>query len=301
MIVKQKKRNLLSQNAGSLLHSIKYDLQFLRSSYPNSLKDKLNLISNKYHLLLKHFILNQPIMLGKSSIKLNNQNFYYETSLGISGLLKMIVDFERYYLSYIKDLIEPTIIDVGAHLGSFSLTASRFFPQAQIFACEPVQITFELLKKNCNKTKSIKPIKLALSDKKIKDKIYFVRNKLAFSSLFSDRFLWSNNPKSQSVQLNTLDNFIANRKINKIDILKIDAEGSEEKILKGASQALSKTRFLIIECALDQVGGTTFSSLISHLHSPNFNFQLRNLSNIMFNPQNELSVVDLLLENIQAK
>lgn len=289
--------NNLSHNLKSFLQSLKYDANFITSSYPASIKEKISFLSIKHYLLLKHYILKRPIRLGSSSVNINEHRFFYETSLGISGFQTMIVNFEKSYSRYLDHLKKPIIIDVGAHIGFFSRTAARFFPQAIIYACEPVNVTFKLLKKNCKKINSIKPFKVGFADKKSKSKILFVKNKLAYSSLFAERFLWTNNPNTEEVEIDTLDNFQREQKIERVDILKIDTEGAEEKILKGAHKTLSKTRYLIIECALDLIGGTTFSSLIKNLYSSKFNFHLISLGSIMHNPQGEIAVLDLLFEN----
>jgi FkbM family methyltransferase len=53
--------------------------------------------------------------------------------------------------------------------------------------------------------------------------------------------------KILKVKTNTIDNFCKNNKIIKIDILKIDVEGSELEVLKGSKKILNKTHLIQLE------------------------------------------------------
>jgi len=66
------------------------------------------------------------------------------------------------------------IIDIGAHIGKYSIIASKINPNAKIYAIEPEKDNFNLLNKNIklNKVKNIFPIKVALSDKKGVARLY---------------------------------------------------------------------------------------------------------------------------------
>ena len=51
----------------------------------------------------------------------------------------------------------------------------------------------------------------------------------------------------QNVNVTTLDNFCKKKKIKKIDLIKIDCEGYENKVLNGAKIIIKKKKYLIIE------------------------------------------------------
>jgi len=151
----------------------------------------------------------------------------------------------------IRKLIEKlvrrgdVIIDIGAHIGKYSILASKINPDARIYAIEPERDNFKLLNKNIwlNKIKNVFPIKVALSDKKGVARLYKCKiNKGGHSMKIIE-----NLENFEDVKTNKLDNLFG--KLNHIDLIKIDTEVSEFKILKGAKKLLTekKIKNIIIE------------------------------------------------------
>lgn len=279
--------------------SLRLDCELLRCTYPKTPGGKLEFITKKYLALGKHFLLRTPAKPGTSKVRIGNHWIYYDSVFGISTLQAMVVNIHRHFLRYIMHLSRPTIIDVGAYIGIFSLTMSHLFEHSRIYAIEPLNQTFKLLKKNTQNIKNITPVHLGLSNKRSKARIYFSKTLLMYSSLFPERFTWNKRPSTELVDLMRLDDFIKEHNIDHIDILKIDAEGSEEKILKGARNALARTHYLLLECSLDQLNGTTFSSIMKTLYGPKHNFQLMNIGNTLYTPKAELVTIDFLLKNLR--
>lgn len=295
-MVKQLKNNLRL-----MIRSFKYDCLLLFGCYSNHLPARVELIIKKYFLLTKHLFLGVPTQPGKSRIKLNGRWLYYESTFGILGWQTTLVNFQKDFLRYLNQLNRPIIVDIGAHIGYFSLALANVFPQSQIYACEPVSLAFKLLQKNCRGVKEIISIRIGFSDSVGTGKINYVENLLMYSSLSEERFDWAPNHLTEKVTLKTLDLFCQKNQLPQVDLLKIDAEGWEEKILKGAPKTLTRTHFLLIECSLDQVNGSTFSSLTSYLFKPGANFQLINVGGYLYGPANQLLTIDLLLENLNFK
>ena len=124
-----------------------------------------------------------------------------------------------------KDLI---IVDCGANLG---LTAYYFKDYAkQVYAVEPSQQHFESLSKmvEFNKIKNITPIKLAISNKNGKEKFYHNLNQ----TMFSLEATVNDANDFEEVDTMTMDKFMETYKLDHIDILKLDPEGMEAKILQ---------------------------------------------------------------------
>ncbi len=141
-----------------------------------------------------------------------------------------------------------TVIDVGAHLGLFSLIAAQLVGEkGKVYAFEPTPGTFETLKKiiKLNNAQSIiQPVHQAVSNKK------------GYVNFFVDEYDGSNanslvardDKKRASVQvgLTTIDDFVYESKLEKVDFMKIDAEGVELDVIRGATATIKKFRPKII-------------------------------------------------------
>jgi FkbM family methyltransferase len=150
-----------------------------------------------------------------------------------------------YFLDRIvKSYHLPVMIDVGASCGYYSIRYSSHCKQ--IFSFEPVTETYKFLEKNIKKNaiKNLISLKSGLSDKN-EEKIINLYNTSANNSVF-ERIV----PKGHSLQkigvetivLNSLDDLIENKKIAIPNIIKIDVEGAELQVLKGAKRTISKYR-----------------------------------------------------------
>jgi FkbM family methyltransferase len=124
------------------------------------------------------------------------------------------------------------VIDVGAWLGDFSAYAAS--KGAIAYAFEPVTETFELLRKtselNDNK---IYPVQKALSDNEGEMTISISKDNSGGNSI-----VLKNNTARERITVSTLDKFVKENSIEKIDFIKADIEGAERDMLKGASYVL---------------------------------------------------------------
>jgi FkbM family methyltransferase len=130
---------------------------------------------------------------------------------------------------------DSPIIDVGANVGVVSLLLAMHFRARQIHAFEPAPTTFDTLKKNValNGLSNIACHQAALSDSV---------GEIAFDA---DPFCRGNariagvpNANLKMVPTTTLDAFVAAEGIRSIGLLKIDVEGFETTVLRGAAQTL---------------------------------------------------------------
>jgi len=138
---------------------------------------------------------------------------------------------DRMYRSveYLISNIKYPIIDIGAHIGVFSLYASVLCPKSNVLALEPEPSNFQLLKENLrlNKIKNVTPIKSALiACKESKTELYLSTNTHNHST---------NKPINQSTSITVpatnLEKIIKQHKLSKIGILKMDIEGAEFQII----------------------------------------------------------------------
>jgi len=147
-----------------------------------------------------------------------------------------------------------TIFDVGANIGQTSLFFSNHFPQADIFAFEPIKDTYEILKNNSKKIPNIQPFNYALGSQETQKQIQIRENSELNTLVDSKNTTVRETGKLETVTVKTLDNFCKSNKINRIDILKMDVQGYEIEVLYGASYYLKNNlvSFIYTEIDFDQ-------------------------------------------------
>lgn len=119
------------------------------------------------------------------------------------------------------------IIDIGAHIGIFSVFASRLCKNGKIFSYKPAKQNFENLEENIsqNNITNIIPHNKAGSNLKGKMKLYFSNNDLAAHNLYKKSENW------EKVETTTLKDIFDENNIKHCDFLKMDCEGAEYEIL----------------------------------------------------------------------
>jgi len=145
---------------------------------------------------------------------------------------------DHYNFSQIKKGI--TIVDIGAHIGTFTLSAvKKVGGQGKVIAIEPELNNFTQLTRNLeiNKIKNVIPINLALSDFNGKGDFFISKGSGCHSLLPREG---ENIINKIQVKIKTLDTLFEELNVTKVDLLKIDAEEAELKILKGAEKTLLK-------------------------------------------------------------
>ncbi len=184
---------------------------------------------------------------------------------------------------FIKKLNIEYFIDVGAHKGEFlgSILTLRF---KKIYCFEPQRSIFKKLHENFKEKKKVKLFNIGLANKSSKLTIYI--NKFSSTSTFSKsknttflRFknfiLNSKNSYIDKYQVKTkkLDEIFIQKKISNI-FLKIDVEGFELNVLKGAKKILSKkVKYILVEKHFFQLFKNNSSNKV-HLFLKKNNFQL---------------------------
>ncbi|MEK6844552.1 MAG: FkbM family methyltransferase [Nanoarchaeota archaeon] len=122
------------------------------------------------------------------------------------------------------------ILDIGAHIGCFSVFASKLAEKGRIFSFEPFPENFALLKDNIllNKINNITSINKALGNKNGKTDIFLSMHNTGGHSFYSSH---KNSEKKIKVDVTSLPSFMKENKISKINFLKMDCEGAEFEIL----------------------------------------------------------------------
>jgi len=147
------------------------------------------------------------------------------------------------FTSYIKDGFN--ILDIGAQSGCFSL-AAKFYSNTKWFSFEPDSLNYSLLIDNLklNSIQNVKTYQQALSDNLGEKDLNICSNHRGLNTLGNNLTRFSKeNLIKEKVILNTIDNLFLN---TRIDLIKIDTEGSEYDILVGGLKTIQKYKPLIL-------------------------------------------------------
>lgn len=253
---------------------------------PTQLKPKIKLINqtkqylinkpafflseNQYIVYMKiiSILIFNPIRINKIKVRLNlkeknlyvisskKEKIYFTSGYRTSRFLKGFKNsgdrsWKRYGISGLNSKEKfLTIIDIGANVGEF--TQGSLNNEAEmIFAYEPDPLAFHCLQKNTFKNKNVKIFDLAISDSNSVENFYLA-SQTADSSLIEPA-IFDEIIKVKNV---TLDSQLGNFP-SEIDLLKIEAEGFEPEIIKGAVETLKRTKFIVVDVGPERYGEKT--------------------------------------------
>jgi FkbM family methyltransferase len=218
----------------------------------------------KIHLLLIKLI---SKIIGKKKLesllvytaKTANVNLHVHGLIQNGGLssFDQKINGEQLFLakilpSLLKTESALTLFDVGANIGDFSLELIKSFPNADIHSFEPVKATFDILAKNTFGL-DIKLHGVGFGETIGNGELFNTVNKTnnTIASAYKDVFheVFKNDDKLGSIvfEMDTLDNFCKSNNITLVDFLKIDVEGHELSVLKGATQLIRNKKIKIIQ------------------------------------------------------
>lgn len=159
---------------------------------------------------------------------------------GVESWLFYTGDYERGTQHIIKKILNKgdSFVDIGANIGLMTMLASkRVGEEGIVYSFEPEKETFQVLQDNIgiNKTKNIKIFNYGLSDKNEKKRIYLDNKK----GRGGNSLIKGEGVKSGSlIELKKLDSMIGKDVSRPITMMKIDVEGWEINVLKGAELLL---------------------------------------------------------------
>lgn len=190
---------------------------------------------------------------------------------------------QMFYLSYLREGM--IVFDVGANVGELTLLFSRFVGAGQVHAFEASGSVFERLKtvSRAAACPNVFLNHLAIADAEgtvrlhVYDERHLGWNTLAVRPL--ENYGIDVKPvAAEEVKATTIDLYCEREGITRIDLLKIDVEGAEFQVLRGAQRMLSEKR---ISCVTFEFGQTTFDmgndpdELEAYL--TNLGYELRNM------------------------
>ena len=164
------------------------------------------------------------------------------------------------FISIVRNLEDSNVsnvIDVGANVGQFGLDIRRHGFKGQIVSYEPVNETFGLLTQTTRRHQPWKAIQLGLGAAESERTINIRGNDglssslLEMGSLHLENFPDSATVSRQNISISTIDNQLVVLGLRPQEImLKLDVQGFEAEVLKGASQSISKIPLCYLEVSI---------------------------------------------------
>ncbi|MDA0874727.1 MAG: FkbM family methyltransferase, partial [Bacteroidetes bacterium] len=202
------------------------------------------------------------IRLAVNPTSYQGKQFYWE---GLDG-------FEPGVHRVFKALVSrsTTFLDIGANLGLYSVLARAYNPDARVLSFEPLPAAYAFLQQNLalNGLTDIDTFPLAVSDvtgsatfhAPFNPKFAYLRSHLGGTGSLDEKAS-TENREAITVPTARLDDILKSGRTGPISLIKLDTEGTEDRVIQGAKETIRSHRPLIlcevlhgrIEAALDQL------------------------------------------------
>jgi FkbM family methyltransferase len=167
------------------------------------------------------------------------------------------------------------IVDIGAHIGTFALLAASKVPSGKVYAVEPCEDTFTLLRINIalNKATNVSAHHLAISDKVGSCWLNYSAGNWGHSVVARE------SRRGETVESCDLGSFLERNGIDKVHFMKLNCEGSEFPILLNCpSGVLQRFETILVLYHCDMWSENTEQDLLSLFESNQFSCVVRNKS-----------------------
>jgi FkbM family methyltransferase len=155
----------------------------------------------------------------------------------------------------LERIASPIVFDVGANVGEYAALVRRCIPETIVYAFEPsAEVYQELVKNVAPEGDRVRPFNLGLSDEEKTVELYSYTvdgNEVSLISSIDKRLptqvVQVEVSATEHISVRTLDSFCEEHKVARIDFLKLDVEGHELAVLKGAQRMLNAGAISIIQ------------------------------------------------------
>jgi FkbM family methyltransferase len=199
------------------------------------------------------------------------------------------------------------VYDVGANVGLFAKTCSVLFQHVEITCFEPVPTTYEVLKSECGGSPRIQVEQLAVGERAGVQRMYTSGFDQADSLLKPGKDLlngWCAAKPSGYVDVKvvTLDDYVQDNNDEMNIFLKIDVQGYELFVLKGAGKTLQRCRCIQVEVSIKEMYEDAPKLPDVWQFLTNHGFELAEIFGVLRSPQHGLPVsCDLLFINNRGR
>src|SRR3989344_1594905 len=227
--------------------SVGYDLDFLQLPHLR-LSAKIDFVVKKYFSLITH----------PTSVSIMGKKCFYNERAGVAFLQSVFAD-NAFLINYCPSA--KIVIDIGAHTGQFNFFCKHYLKAENVYSFEPIKQSFKTLSLN-TQGKNIFPWAIALSPSV---NLLIPNNNSYMASVFKLAPVFT----LEKAEGKKLDEIRQINRLSRIDLLKIDTEGSELEVLKTCQKTLKKAKYVLVECSLNRPNSGDLTAISEFLYHTN--------------------------------
>jgi len=218
---------------------------------------------------------------------IQRKGVFYEVDLseGIDLSLYVFGHFQDYVTrnKYLSIPADAVIIDVGANIGSMTFRFAAMAPKGRVYAFEPTDYAYTKLLKNISLNPQI-AARITPVQRFLADQNRLEHEMKAYASWKVDGNAPNSHPlhggtrmQANSIPAVTLDQFCLENGIQRVDLIKIDTDGHEYKVLKGARKTIKRyLPYVVFEIGGYVLNEQQLEFKQFHDYFENFKYQLVN-------------------------
>jgi FkbM family methyltransferase len=150
----------------------------------------------------------------------------------------------------LRNVDRPLLFDVGANVGQTTLAMLDHFRSPRIHAFEPSPATCQLLQRAVGARAGVTVVPSALGEHEGVQPFHVTKDYSVNDSLLVPA--WQGEDSVVDVRVETVMGYCARGTIERIDLLKIDAQGYDLHVLRGARTMLDEKRITLVACEVNQ-------------------------------------------------
>ncbi len=189
--------------------------------------------------------------LGLRILKEKNYLKLVKNSSYVSGVNSKNRVLDLFFNTIKKQGFKPvTIIDVGAHKGTWTKECMKFFPVAKYYLFEPQQNLCKDIRNNLEGIGNYTIFTTGVGNKNLTANFTLHDREDSRSFSFSKEEAEERGYIQTKIPVVRLDDFVKENNLDKPDLIKIDAEGFDLEVLEGAIDILNNTEVILVEAAV---------------------------------------------------
>lgn len=180
---------------------------------------------------------------------------------------------------WLRDMSIRTFVDVGANTGQFSQAVHAVFPDAQIFAFEPLPSCVGQARERMKGVEGFHIFAAAIGSQDGTITIHESASSpsssiLPMSEAHTEAFPWTAGGQDVEVDLRRLDSFLPEMKLTAPVLLKIDVQGYSMEVLRGAIETIRLCEIVVVETSVVELydGESTFEEVYTFMRNVGFAF-----------------------------